>query len=100
MDYEKELGRIWKLLEEVNCSDDEKSDENGFSSNSTVVVKKIVNKKTCTLPTLTIACQTLKIHKKVLKRKSQNLVHGIEKLKQHGGGKRTYMYVPWAYHVK
>ena len=34
MDYEKELSRIRKLLEEVNCSDDEKSDEDNFSSDS------------------------------------------------------------------
>ena len=34
MDYEKELSRIRKLLEEVNCSDDKKSDEDSFSSDS------------------------------------------------------------------
>ena len=34
MDYEKELSRIRKLLEKVNCSDDEKNDKDGFSSDS------------------------------------------------------------------
>ena len=34
MDYKKELSRIRKLLEKENCSDDEKSNEDAFSSKS------------------------------------------------------------------
>ena len=34
MNYEKEISKIQKLLEEVNCSYDENSYEDGFSSNS------------------------------------------------------------------
>ena len=81
MEYEKKLSKIQKLYEEVNCSDDEKSDEMVFPP--VVAVKKIFYKRICTFQTLTIACQT----ENSLERRSQNLVHGLEKIKQHGGGK-------------
>ena len=91
MNYQKELNKIQKLLEEVNSSDDKKSDKDDFFSDGSD--KEDCLKKDEHVPTLTIACQTLKIHNKIPKRKSQNLVHGLEKIKQHGG-EISFIYLP------
>ena len=83
IDYEKELSRIRKLLEEENCSDNEKNDKNGFSSDTNDEKNcpedvHVPNSDNCMSD-----CENLQARKK----RSQNLLHGLEKIKQHGGGK-------------
>ena len=74
------MSRSRKLLEEVNCSDDKRNDEDSFCSDNSSEEDYI--EKDVPFPDFGNCMSDSENSKKVPKRRSQNLVHGLKKIKQ------------------